>query len=55
MKKECCTIRVSETDKGYCVEIEGENVKSHCKEMMENCCTGDMMKNWPQSCCPPGK
>ena len=25
MKKECCTIKVSETEGGYCVEIEGES------------------------------
>lgn len=55
MKKECCTIRVSETDKGYSIEIEGENVKSHCKDVMENCCTGNTMKNWFQSCCPAVK
>ena len=28
MKKECCNIKVSETDKGFNVEIEGEDVKS---------------------------
>jgi len=55
MKKECCNIKVSETDNGYCVEIEGENVKGKCKEVMENCCSGDMIKNWSRSCCPPGK
>ena len=51
MKKECCNIKVSETDNGFNVEIEGENVKSKCKEVIESCCTGDNIKNMFQSCC----
>jgi len=55
VKKECCTIKVSETDSGYCVEIEGENIKTRCQDMMENCCSSGMMKNWFHACCQPGK
>ena len=51
MKKECCNIKVSETDKGFNVEIEGEDVKSKCKEVIENCCTKDNIKDLFQSCC----
>ncbi len=55
MKKECCNVKVSETDKGYCVEVEGEEVKSKVREVMDNCCSKESMKNWFQSCCSSGK
>jgi hypothetical protein len=55
MKKDVCNIKISETEEGFCVNIEGENVKSKCKEVMENCCSKDMMKNWFQSCCSSEK
>ena len=51
MKKECCNIKVNETDTGFTIEVEGEDVKSKCKEVMENCCTKDNIKSWPHSCC----
>ncbi|UCH45832.1 MAG: hypothetical protein JSV11_03760 [Nitrospiraceae bacterium] len=55
MNKECCNIRVSETEKGLSIEVEGDTVKERCREMMENCCSGDSMKNFFQSCCTPEK
>ncbi len=55
MKKECCNVKVSETDNGYCVEVEGEEVKSKVKEVMEHCCSKDQMKNWFPSCCSSGR
>ncbi len=51
MNKECCNIKVNETEKGFCVEVEGEDVKSKCKELMDNCCTKDNISNFFQSCC----
>jgi hypothetical protein len=55
MQKECCNIKVSETEKGFSIEVEGDSVKERCKEMMESCCSKDTMKNFFQSCCPPEK
>ena len=55
MKKECCNIKVNETDKGFSVEVEGEDVKSKCKEVIENCCTQDNIKNLFKSCCEAKK
>jgi hypothetical protein len=55
LKKECCNVKVSETDKGFCVEVEGDEVKSKVKEVMENCCSKDSKKNWSHSCCPSDK
>ncbi|UCH81799.1 MAG: hypothetical protein JSW20_04035 [Nitrospiraceae bacterium] len=54
MKKDCFNIKISETDKGYNVEVEGEQVKSKVKDVMENCCSKEYMKNWFQSCCSSG-
>ncbi len=55
MKKECCNIKVTETDNGYTLEVEGDEVKEKCKEVMESCCTKDNIKNWFQSCCGSNK
>jgi len=54
LKKECLNIKISETDNGYNVQVEGEQVKSKVKDVMENCCSKESMKNWFQSCCSSG-
>ncbi len=51
MKKECCNIKVSETEKGFTFEVEGDDVKEKCQSIMENCCSGEKMKNFFKSCC----
>jgi hypothetical protein len=51
MEKECCNIKFTETDKGYCVDIEGEKVKEKIEVAADHCCSGDMMKNVFKSCC----
>ena len=55
MKKECCNIKVTETDKGFQIEIEGEHVKEKCKTVFENCCSDENIKNCFESCCGPAK
>jgi hypothetical protein len=55
MEKECCTVRINETDKGYRLEIEGDEVKSKCAEMLKKCCTEGIMKTWRQSYCSSEK
>lgn len=52
MKKECCNIKISETEKGFCLEVEGDEVKDKCKTVFSNCCSGEMIKKF-QSCCKP--
>ncbi len=37
MKKDCCNIKVTETEKGYRVEVTGDEVKTKCKEILEKC------------------
>ena len=51
MKKECCNFKVAETEKGFCIEIEGENIKEKCKQMFENCCTVEKKEDSGKSCC----
>ncbi len=56
MGQDCCDIKVTELDKGYRIEITGEDVKEKCKTIVENCCTGEtpwaeMMKSCMPSCC----
>ena len=51
MEKECCQIKVTETDEGYHIDVTGKNVKEGfcCLPFMQNCPT---MK---ANCCPPGE
>ncbi len=55
MKKGCCDIKVTETDKGFQIVIEGEDVKEKCKTVFENCCSEDSLKSCFESCCGPSK
>jgi hypothetical protein len=55
MKKDCCNIKVTETDKGFQIMIEGEDVKEKCKTMFDNCCSNEKMKSCFESCCGPAK
>jgi len=45
MNKECCTIKVNETDKGYVIEVTGDDVKGCCKSIVVN----------DKDCCPDSK
>jgi hypothetical protein len=55
MKKEFCNVKISETEKGYCFEVEGEEIKSRVKQAMESCCSKDSMKDRFRSCCSSDK
>lgn len=53
MEKECCNIKVTETEKGFRIEVAGEEIKDKCKSIMENCCKDS--KSWQEffkNCCP---
>ncbi len=42
MNKECCTIKVNETEKGYMIEVTGDKVKECCKSIVidnQECCS----------------
>lgn len=51
MKKDCCNIKVTETENGYNLEITGDDIKEKCKSILENCCSGDKKKDSGRSCC----
>lgn len=51
MEKECCQIKITETDDGFRVDVSGKKLK----DMASCCCipiigTGKMVKS---ECCPP--
>ncbi len=53
MDKDCCNIKVTETQKGYRFEISGKEIKDKCKAFMEKCRAGG--KPWEEfikKCCP---
>ncbi len=51
MDKKCCNFDVTETEKGYRIEVTGDDLKEKCKTMFEKCCSDEKMKNWFGSCC----
>lgn len=52
MKFDCCDIKVTETEKGFSVEVAGEKFKEMCKGMMDNCCTeSNVEKETSKECC----
>lgn len=51
MKKDCCNIKVTETENGYTIEISGEGVKEKCKSTFENCCSQENIKKCFEKCC----
>jgi len=52
MEKKCCDVNVTEIEKGYRIEVTGDQVKGKCKEVIENLCKdgkcGEMFK---KECC----
>lgn len=54
MEKECCKMRVSETDDGIKIEINGKDIKDRCKVFMEKCCDEKSVKTVLESCCGEG-
>ena len=55
MEKECCNVKVTETDDGLRIEIKGEGVKEKAATMLRNCCGEETGKKGFQCCCGSGK
>ncbi len=51
MEKQCCSVNVTELEKGYRFEITGDDLKEKCKAAFENCCTVENMKKHFSGCC----
>lgn len=55
MEKECCNIKVSETEDGYNIDVKGENLKDRFETFFKGCCGEEMKKKMSQFCCGSGK
>lgn len=55
MGKDCCNIKVTETEKGYSIEVTGEDIKDKCKTILNNCCSHETINKHFESCCTPRK
>lgn len=55
MEKECCNMKVTETDDGLRVDIKGEGLKEKCETLLKNCCSEEMKEKLHQCCCGSGK
>ena len=55
MEKECCNVKVTETEDGLRIEIKGEGVKEKIATVFKNCCGEDASKKGFQFCCGSGK
>ena len=52
MEKKCCDINVTETEKGYKIEVTGDEVKTKCKEKIEKWCKdGNCGEMFKKECC----
>ena len=56
MERDCCEIKVTEMEKGFRIEITGDEVKEKCKTVIDECCGGgktwaEMMKACKTACC----
>jgi hypothetical protein len=49
--KDCCNIKVTETEKGYRIEVTGEKIKEKCGAFIENCCSDENIKKCFEACC----
>ncbi len=55
MGKDCCNIKVTETEKGYSNEVTGEDIKDKYKSILDNRCSQEKIKKHFESCCTPRK
>jgi len=50
--KECCNVKVVETDDGLRIELTGDKVKEKYKAIVEKCCDGDCCADSSRSSAP---
>jgi len=51
MKKGCCNIKETGTEKDYNPENTCCDVNEICKTIFENCCSGEKKEDSGKSCC----
>ena len=55
MERECCTVKVTETDEGFQIDVKGENLKEKFETVFKGCCSEEMRKKGFQFCCGSDK
>ncbi len=55
MEKECCNVKVTETEEGFRIEVKGEGLKEKFETVFKGCCSEEMRKKVSQFCCGSGK
>ena len=55
MEKECCNVKVTETEDGFQIDVKGENLKEKFETVFKSCCGEEMKKKVSQFCCGSGK
>lgn len=55
MEKECCNVKVTETEDGLRIDLKGEGLKEKCETFFKGCCGEEMKKKGFQFCCGPDK
>ena len=55
MEKECCNVKVTETEDGFRIDVKGEGLKEKFETVFKNCCGDEMKKKGFQFCCGSGK
>ena len=51
MGKDCCNMKVTETEDGINIEIKGKDIKEKCKVMMDKCCDDESIQKIVKTCC----
>lgn len=51
MEKDCCEIKVTEIEKGFKIEVTGDEISNKCKTAFRQCCSGEAMKKCFHSFC----
>jgi len=55
MEKECCNVKITETEDGFRIDVKGEGLKEKVETVFKNCCSEEMKKKGFQFCCGSGK
>ncbi|MBI4838364.1 MAG: hypothetical protein HY806_04335 [Nitrospirae bacterium] len=55
MEKECCNVKVTETEDGLRIDIKGEGLKEKCETVFKNCCGEELREKGFKFCCGSGQ
>lgn len=55
MEKECCNVKVTETEDGFQINVKGENLKEKFETVFKSCCGEELKKKGKEFCCGSDK